>query len=227
MSVSLADSAPSIRHLRRQPVDDDRPAAAGNVDLVVVRGAIDGHRVGRIVAGSGAGLCRQVDGDLGHVGPGEVINRDGVRAAQHIELDMLDTAEVHRHAADIAKQASAVAVGRDIDLLANIGAVEQQRIGAVLAFDDVAAIARIPLKHVVSGAEQCGVTALITVDEVVSVAANQEVVAGAAKDRVIAAAAINRERELPGREPRRIDGVVAAKRVNVRASRWRLRCQRA
>ena len=138
---------------------------------------------------------------------------------------MLDTAEVHRHVADIAKQASAAAIGRDIDLLANVGAVEQQRIGAVLAFDDVAAIARIPLKRIVSGAEECGVTALIAVDEIVSVAADQEVVAGAAEDRVIAAAAINRERELPCGEPRRIDGVVAAERVNVKQSRWRLRCR--
>lgn len=129
---------------------------------------------------------------------------------------MLDTAEVHRHVADIAKQAGAAAIGRDIDLLANVGTVEQQRIGAVLAFDDVAAIARIPLKRIVSGAKECDVTALIAVNEIVSVAADQGVIAGAAEDRVIAAAAINRERELPCGEPRRVDGVVAAERVNVK-----------
>ena len=134
-------------------------------------------------------------------------------AAQHIELDMLDPAEVHRHVADIAEQAGAAAIGRDVDLLGNIGAVEQQRIGAVLAFDDVAAIARIPLKRIVSGAKEGDVTALIAVDEIVSVAADQEVIAGAAEDRVIAAAAIDRELDLPCGERRRVDGVVAAERL--------------
>ena len=169
--------------------------------------------------------CRQVDGDLVDVGSGEVVDRDGVRAAQHIELDMLDTAEVHRHVADIAEQAGAVAIRRDIDLLGDVGAVEQQRIGAVVAFDDVAAIARIPLERIVSGAKECSVTALIAVDEIVSVAADQDVIAGAAEDRVIAAAAINRERELPCGEPCRIDGVIAAERVDVKRVDWRLRCR--
>ena len=100
---------------------------------------------------------------------------------------MLDSTEVHRHVADIAEQARAGAIGRDIDLLCNVGAVEQQRIGAVLAFDDVTAIARIPLERIVSSAKECDVTALIAVDEIVSVAADQGVIAGAAEDRVIAA----------------------------------------
>ena len=33
-------------------------------------------------------------------------------------------------------------------------AVEQHRVGAVLALDGVAAVARIPLEHVVAGAEE-------------------------------------------------------------------------
>ena len=63
---------------------------------------------------------------------------------------------------------------------------------------------------------KCSVTALVAVDEIVSVAADQEVIAGAAEDRVIAAAAINRERELPCGERCRIDGVIAAERVDVK-----------
>ena len=168
---------------------------------------------------------RQVDRDLGHVGSGEVIDRDGVGATQHIELDVLDTVEVHRHVADIAGQAGAGAIRRNVDLLGDVGAVEQQRIGAVLAFDDVAAIARIPLERIVSGAEEGSVAALIAVDEIISVAADQEVIAGAAEDRVIAAAAIDRELDLPCGERCRIDGVVAAKPVDDEASRWRLRCR--
>ena len=129
---------------------------------------------------------------------------------------MLHSTEVHRHVADIAEQSRAGAICRDIDLLCSVGAVEQQRIGAVAAFDDVAAIARIPLERIVSGAEECDVIALIAVDEIVSVAADQRVVAGTAEDRVIAAAAINRERELPCGEHCRVDGVVAAERVDVK-----------
>jgi hypothetical protein len=110
---------------------------------------------------------------------------------------VLHSTEIHRHVADVTEQARTGAIGRDIDLLCGVGAVEQQCIGAVAAFDDVTAIARIPLERIVSGAKECDVTALIAVNEIVSVAADQ-VIAGAAKDRVIAAAAINRERELPG-----------------------------
>ena len=58
------------------------------------------------------------------------------------------------------------------DLVAG-GAVEQQRVGAVLALDHVAAVARIPLEDVVAGAEEGDVVALLAVDEVVAVAAEQ------------------------------------------------------
>ena len=88
---------------------------------------------------------------------------------------------------------SASAVGRDVDVLVDVGAVEQQRVGAGLALDGVAAVARIPLEHVVARAEQGGVVALVAVDEVVAVAAEQGVVAVAAEDRVVAGAAVDGE----------------------------------
>ena len=40
----------------------------------------------------------------------------------------------------------AAAVGRDVDVLGDVGAVEQQRVVAGLALDRVAAVAGIPLK---------------------------------------------------------------------------------
>ena len=43
---------------------------------------------------------------------------------------------------------------RCLEDLVRGAAVEQHRVGAVLAFDDVAAVARIPLEHVVAGAEE-------------------------------------------------------------------------
>ena len=92
-------------------------------------------------------------------------------------------------------------------------AVEQQRVGAVLALDHVAAVARIPLEDVVAGAEQGRVVALVAVDEVVAVAAEKEVGAVAAEDGVVAGAAVDRHAD----EGRQIAGgaeaVVAAVHV--------------
>ena len=85
------------------------------------------------------------------------------------------------------------AVGRHVEVLVDVGAVEQHRVDAVLALDDVAAVARIPLERVVAGAEQGDVVALVAVDEVVAVAADQHVVAVAAEDRVVARAAVDRD----------------------------------
>ena len=45
-----------------------------------------------------AGRRCQVDGDMPHVGPGQIVHRDGVRAAQGVEIDGLDVVEVHRDA---------------------------------------------------------------------------------------------------------------------------------
>ena len=71
----------------------------------------------------------------------------------------------------------------DVEVLGDVGAVEQHRVGAVLALDDVVAVARVPLEHVVAGAHERHVVALLAVDEVVAVAAEQEVDAVAAEER--------------------------------------------
>ena len=51
------------------------------------------------------------------------------------------------------------AVGRDVDVLGDVGAVEQQRVVAALALDGVAAVARVPDEGVVAGAHQGHVVA--------------------------------------------------------------------
>ena len=61
--------------------------------------------------------------------------------------------------ADVAGEADAAAVGREVDLLGDVGAVEQHRVVAVLAFDDVAAVAGVPDEGVVAGAEEGRVVA--------------------------------------------------------------------
>ena len=55
--------------------------------------------------------------------------------------------------------ADAAAVGRDVDLLGDVGAVEQHRVGAGLALDGVAAVAGVPDERVVAGAQQGRVVA--------------------------------------------------------------------
>ena len=87
------------------------------------------------------------------VGAGQVVDRDVVGAAQGVELDLLDAVEIHGDVGDVAGEAHAPAVGRDVDLLVDVGAVEQQRVVAVLALDRVAAVAGVPHERVVAGAE--------------------------------------------------------------------------
>ena len=60
------------------------------------------------------------------------------------------------------------AVGRDVDLLVDVGAVEQQRVDARLAVDRVAAVAGVPDERVVAGTEQGHVVAAAADDEVVA-----------------------------------------------------------
>jgi hypothetical protein len=50
-------------------------------------------------------------------------------------------------------------IGRDGDVLADVGAVELQRVKAVTSVDDIAAVARVPGKRVITGAEQSVVVA--------------------------------------------------------------------
>ena len=73
------------------------------------------------------------------------------------------------------KSREAVAVGRQVDALVDVGAVEEHRVVAALAFDDVAAVAGVPDERVVAGAEERGVVAPASVDEVVAGGADQHV----------------------------------------------------
>ena len=83
----------------------------------------------------------------------------------------LDVVEVHDDVGDVAGEQDAPAVGRDVDVLGNVGAVEQHRVEAVLAFDGVVVVAWVPHERVVAGAHQRGVVAVAAVDEVIALAA--------------------------------------------------------
>ena len=93
------------------------------------------------------------------------------------------------------------AVGGDVDFSLHVGAVEDHRVAAGLALDDVAAVAGVPLERVVAGAEEADVVALLAVDEVVAVAAEQHVGAVAAEERVVAGAAVDGDLDQRGQMP--------------------------
>ena len=112
----------------------------------------------------------------------------------------LDAVEVHGDVADVAEQPHPSAIGRDVDVLVGVGAVEHERIGAGLTLDRVAAVARVPDEHVVAVAEQGHVVAATAGDDVVAVAADQRVGALAADDGVVAGAAVDGELDLAGTE---------------------------
>ena len=59
----------------------------------------------------------EIDVDLGRLRAGEVVDGDGVGAAQRVEVDRLDVVEVHDDVADVAGEPHAPAVGRDLEVL--------------------------------------------------------------------------------------------------------------
>src|SRR6185369_3855695 len=79
------------------------------------------------------------------------------------------------------------------DLVAT-GPVEDHRVRAASAFDDVRAIARVPDEGVVAVAEKCRVGAAVAVDDVVAVPAIEDLGAAAAVEDVVAVPAIDPRR---------------------------------
>ena len=116
--------------------------------------------------------------------------------------------------ADVAEQPQPAAVGRQVDVLVDVGAVELQRVGAALALDHVAAVAGVPHERVVAGAQEGHVVAAAADDGVVAVAADQHVVAVAAGDGVVARAAVHGQPDHAGGQSGGGDRVVAAERVH-------------
>src|SRR5262249_14011152 len=128
----------------RQPGHGEAVSAAGDLDVVGVVGAVDDYSIGLAVADAAARGRRQVEVDLSYIRVGQVVDGDVVGAAQGGEVDLLDAVEVHSHVADVAEEAHSLAVGGDIDVLVDVGPDEAHRIVAALAFDHVAAVARVP-----------------------------------------------------------------------------------
>ena len=73
--------------------------------------------------------------------------------------------------------------GGDVDVLRGVRAVEQHRVGAVLTFERVVVVARVPGERVVAGSHQGHVVAVAAVDQVAALAAQEHVLAEAAVHR--------------------------------------------
>ena len=202
------------RHESRQAGHGEAGPGAADLDCIISGGAVDDDGVGLAVAGAAPGRAGEVEVDAGDAGAGQVVDGEGVGAAQGDDVDLLDAVDVHGDVADVAGQPQPTAVGRQCHLLIDVGAVEQHRVVAALALDGVAAVAGVPDEGVVAGAHQGHVAAAAAVDQVVAVAADQDVVAVAAGDRVVPRAAVHGECDQRGQAIAGREGVVAAVHID-------------
>ena len=128
----------------------------------------------------------EIDVDVQHVGPREVVDGRQVGTAERLQIDLLDLVDVHHDVPRLPGEASAALRSRgELEDLVPGRAVEDHRVGAVLTFDDVASVARIPGEAVVAGVQVRDVGARVAVDVVVAVSAEQEVGSVASEDRVV------------------------------------------
>src|SRR4029077_2095960 len=90
------------------------------------------------------------------------------------------------------------AFGRDVESLVDVCTIELKCVEAVLAVNDIAAVAGVPDKRVVSGPEYRRIAATAAGDDVIAGAAQERVVAIATGDGVISGAAIDRKMDKIG-----------------------------
>src|SRR5262249_43348457 len=119
----------------RQPGDGHAGGRAAHPDHVRPVGAVDDDGVGRAVAGAAPRRGRQVEVDLRDPGAGQVVDGDGIDSAQGDEVDLLRAGDVHDDAGHVPCEAQPGAVGRQLDLLGDVGPVELQGVQPVLPLD--------------------------------------------------------------------------------------------
>ena len=199
-------------HRRCEAGHAGRTVAAGDRDRVLAVGAVDDHLVRLAVGGS------EVDVQLVDLRCGQVVRGDRVGAAERVDVDLLHTVGVHRDVGDVAEEPEPPSVRRQGYLLGDVGAVEDHRVGAALAFHGVAAVARIPREAVVAGPQERGVAASVSVDRVLTRASDQRLGSGASGERVVPDSAVDRRRNGVGEDAVALvdaHGVVAAAGVDV------------
>ena len=131
-------------HGGRQPCTRSTPLSVAAMTMsspfVALTVTVSAIGIGR----AGAGRVREVRVHGRQIGPADVVDDEVVGAAEGLEVDALDVVQVHHDVAEVAEEPHPSAVRRDVEVLRAVGAVEQHRVGAVLALDDVAAVARDP-----------------------------------------------------------------------------------
>src|SRR5262249_51403042 len=110
----------------RQARNDHCIGRAAHDDLVIAAGSVDDDGVGLPIACAAAGRVGQIKIDLGDIGAGEVADGDPVGAAKGGNVNLFDAVEVHGDVADVSEEAHPAAVGRQVHVLADIGAFELQ-----------------------------------------------------------------------------------------------------
>ena len=189
------------RHPRGQAGQRDARGVSAHVDGVVALGAVDDDAVGRAVAGDAAERAGEVGVDGADIGAGEVVDRDRVGTAERVEVDRLDAVGVHRDAArGCGRTAAGCRSPTDRPCSAAAAPLKTHRVGAGLAFDGVAAIARIPDERVVARAQLGEVVAPVAVDRVVPGAAAQLLHSGTAGEVVVSVPAVERRRDAVGED---------------------------
>ena len=184
IDVVIAALATDQQHVGGIGVHDRQPGgqarnsdgirSANDVDGVGAVGRERGHRIVGSVSAAGVSRAGKIDKNIGDVRAGQVIYDQPVWAAERAQIDLLHVIEVHGDVGDIAREQGASSIRRNGEAFADVRAIEQHGVAAILAFDHIAAIARIPLKHVIACAEKGDIRALLPVDEVVAVAAKQQ-----------------------------------------------------
>ena len=84
---------------RRKAARLDATGVPGDCDCVVAVGPVDNDAVAAPVSCATADGASQVDIHARHVGSGQVVDGDRVRAAERVEVDLLDAGGVHRDGA--------------------------------------------------------------------------------------------------------------------------------
>ena len=155
-SVSFAPSdAGDVRPAPDRPSTGHRGSGAEHVDDVVAVGAVDDHAS----AAASPAVPPIVPARLTFTFVTSVPDRSltvMVSVPPSALRSIVSTSfEVHHDVAEVAGEAHAAAVRRRPSKISLPALpLNSMRVGAVLALDDVAAVARIPLEHVVAGAEE-------------------------------------------------------------------------
>src|SRR5215212_2592729 len=106
----------------------------------------------------------------------------------------LSVVDIHRGCGHIAEEPHPLAVGRDVNILAGVRAVDLECIAACLTFDHIIAIARVPNQRVVAVAGDDLVVAGAGADDIVATETDNLISTSGSDDHIIAIRAGDRAR---------------------------------